>query len=204
MEDKLIPLETTGKNTNLETSVLLDTKEEAELTFTRAYNRMLNPAVWHKLCGPASAEFMLTNDHAKEESRLAKEGDFFKIDIPGPGPSKGEGYDWVKVELIEDRKYPAEDEERAGMKLRAAAPPTKNENETAHFFNRDATSSFLLGRKGNKITASYHGRNEVPNTDTENTADNIRNSMVAMGAIAGLSELQWSTLLKGFLEKEIV
>ena len=74
MEDKLIPPEITGKNTNLESSVLLDTKEEAELTFTRAYNRMLNPAVWHKLCGPASAEFMLTNDHAQEESRLAREG----------------------------------------------------------------------------------------------------------------------------------
>lgn len=204
MENELIPAALQGKNTNLESTVVLQDHDEAELAFTRAYNRLLNPAVWHKLCGPASAEFMLMNDHAKEENRLAREGDYFRIDIPGPGPVKGEGYDWVRVELIEERQYPAEDEERAGMKLRAAAPPDKKENQAAHFFDAGATSSFLLSRKGNKITASYHGRNEVPNTATESTADNLRNSLVAMGAIAGLSEMQWSALIKGFLEKEIV
>lgn len=33
--------------------------------------------------------------------------------------------------------------------------------------------------------------------------DKIRNAVVAAGAILGLSEIQWKSLLKGFLQKEI-
>ena len=89
------------------------------------------------------------------------------------------------------------------MKLRASGKPGEEGESAAHFFKEDATSSFVIHRKGNKVTASYHGRNEVPNTDTDKTIDNIRNSMVAMGALAGLSELQWSRIIKGFLSNDV-
>ncbi|MEO5889966.1 MAG: hypothetical protein ABIQ31_06905 [Ferruginibacter sp.] len=203
MQDKLIPPEIKGKNTDLETSVELETIGEAMDTFKRAHKRMLNPPLWHKLCGPASAEFILTGETDVEEHRLAKKGDHFRIDIPGPGPSAGGGYDWVKLESVEDDANPGTDEESCGIKLRAAARPGEEDNGTAHFFNAEATSSFIIQRKGKKVTASYHGRNEIPNTDTTKTSDKIRNSVVAMGAYAFLSELQWSALIKGFLEKEI-
>jgi hypothetical protein len=203
MKNEMIPPEIKGKNTNLENGVELDTKEAALFTFKRACNRMLNPAVWHKLCGPASAEFILSNNKAESAHRLARKGDLFKIDIPGPGPSAGAGYDWVRVEFVEEISNPGKDEESCGMKLRAAAPPFKKEKDTAHFFKEGATSSFIIHRKKNKVTASYHGRNEIPNTSTDKTIDNIRNSIIAIGAFAGLSELQWSGLIKSFLEKEI-
>lgn len=203
MENEVIPPEIKGKNTNVEKVVVLDTKEEAVNTFKRAYKRMLNPAIWHKLGGVTSAQFTLTNENAKEEERLAKEGDYFKIDLPGPGPAAGDGYDWVRVELLKDHTDHEIDEESIGMKLRACSPAGKNTEETAHFFKDDATSSFIIRRIDTKVTASYFGRNEIPNTDTTKTSDNIRNTMVAMGAIAGLSEVQWSALLKGFLEEEI-
>ncbi|MEO8763533.1 MAG: hypothetical protein ABI416_04560 [Ginsengibacter sp.] len=204
MENELVPPETKGKNTDLENSVELDTKEEAMFTFKKACNRMLNPAAWHNLCGPASAEFTLTGDKGGEEYRLAAKGDYFKIDIPGPGPSAGDGYDWVRVEFLEEIDNPGNDEESCGMKLRASAAPNTAGNDTAHFFNEDATSSFIIHRKGNKVTASYHGRNEAPNNATGKITDNIRNSMIAMGAFAFLSELQWSALIKGFLTNEII
>ena len=66
------------------------------------------------------------------------------MDIPGPGPSGGSGYDWVRVEKI-----------------------------------------------------------EVPNTATEKGGDNVRNALIASGAIAGLSEAQWTALIKGLLSAEI-
>jgi hypothetical protein len=203
MKNELVPPEIKGKNVDLEESVTLDTTEEASLAFKRAYNRLLNPAIWHTLAGPSSAEFILTNDHAEEQHRLAKKGDHFKIDIPGPASAKGDGYDWVTVETIEQIDNPGKDEESCGMKLRASGKPGEEGESAAHFFKEDATSSFVIHRKGNKVTASYHGRNEVPNTDTGKTIDNIRNSMVAIGALAGLSELQWSSIIKGFLSNDV-
>lgn len=203
MENEIIPPGIKGKNTNLESSIDAGTNEEALDTFKRAYKRMLNPAIWHKLCGRVSAEFKLVGENVDDPQRLAHEGDYFRIDIPGPGPAAGDGYDWVKVESIVDHADPGGPAENYGMRLRAASPPHKKGTDTAHFFKEDATSSFIIQRTGNKVTASYHGRNEIPNSDTSKTSDNIRNSIVAMGAFAGLSELQWSAIIKGFLEKEI-
>ncbi|MCW3091219.1 MAG: hypothetical protein JWP81_2288 [Ferruginibacter sp.] len=201
MKDEIVPPPVQGKNTSLETSVELANSVEARETFKRAYKRMLNPPVWHKVSGFASAKLMLTNERGSEENRLAEEGDYFRIDILGPGPSLGDGYDWVRVESIKNDPNAGEDAETYGMTLRPSAAPGKQ--ETAHFFKETATSSFLIRREGNRVTASYHGRNEIPNNDTNNTKDNVRNSLVAMGAFAGLSELQWKALIKGFLEEEI-
>jgi len=61
----------------------------------------------------------------------------------------------------------------------------------------------LVSRNNNEVTASYYGRNETPNTDTGNIGTNVRNALVAFGAFAGLSELQWNSLIKAFLEPEI-
>jgi hypothetical protein len=202
MHNELIPPEIKGKNINLESTVELASAEEAQYSFQRARNRMLNPDIWHRMAGRGSAEFVLTNRNAEEEHRLARKGDLLKIDIPGPGPSAGDGYDWVTVESIEEINNPGNDEESCGMKLKATSPPAGFANETAHFFDEGASSSFIVHRKGNKVTASYHGRNEVPNTAASNVKDKVRNVLVSIGAMAGISELQWKALIKGFLEKE--
>jgi hypothetical protein len=57
----------------------------------------------------------------------------------------------------------------------------------------------MIIRKGNTIRASYHGRNEKPNLDNPALGDKIRNAVVAIGAMAGISELQWKAFLKGLL-----
>ena len=53
----LIPENTKGKPTDVEHSITLDNREEALDTFKRAYKRMLNVNIWHKLSGFASADF---------------------------------------------------------------------------------------------------------------------------------------------------
>lgn len=200
---ELIPVNTKGKETDLDHSVSLPDKEQALDCFRRAYKRLLNPPVWHELSGALSADFVLTDEKGEELERLLLEGDYIRINIPGPGNATGDGYDWVKVETVEDKTNADAEEERLGIKVRACDNPTNANNNTAHFFKSDATSSFIIHRNGNTVTASYHGRNEVPNTKTDKTTDNVRNAMVATGAIAGLSELQWSALIKGFLSEEI-
>jgi hypothetical protein len=202
MKNEMIPPELKGKNTNLEHVVECQSPKEAEQVIRRALARMLDPSTWYQLAGSKGAEFALTDQEGVDKKGPAIKGDFVKIDIPGPGPASGKGYDWVVVEYIEEIKNPGADEESAGLKVRASRPPFPAVNNIAHFFDKDATSSFIVHRKGNKVTASYHGRNEMPNTSTGKIADNIRNALVAVGAIAGISEVQWSALIKGFLGEQ--
>lgn len=195
----IIPENIKGKQTDLTTSVSFDTKEEAIKAFATARNRIRNPRLWQDLCGGLASSFALTTTSGVEVQRSVKVNDHFRIDIPGPGPIAGDGYDWVCVEDIEDRNSEEGDEELFAVKVRPCNNPAKPTDETAHFFLDSATSSFMVQRNGNTVTASYHGRNEVPNVKMDNPADSIRNTLVAAGAIAGLSEAQWYTLIKGFL-----
>ncbi|MDQ6902604.1 MAG: hypothetical protein M3139_06280 [Bacteroidota bacterium] len=164
---------------------------------------MLNVTIWHKLIGFANAEFALRDTAGKRSYRLAEDGDYLQIDIPGPGPSSGGGYDWVLVESIVDNRNPEGEEEQYGMRLRSAKNPNKTGDEVEHFFTSEATSTFIISRHHNTVTCTYHGRNEVINIDTEKIEDKKRNLIVGSGAMAGISDLQWSALTKSFLEREV-
>lgn len=203
MENNIVPPTTTGKNVDLQETVKYATGAIAVDTFKRACKRLLNPPVWHKLSGRFSAAFFLVDNDGKVLERMAEQGDYFCIDVPGPGPSLGDGYDWVKLELIQDKRDTLAEEESFSMRLRASNNPSKATKDTAHFFRETATSSFVISRKHNTVTVSYYGRNEQPNTSTEKTSDNVRNAMAAIGAAIGLSEIQWKTLIKAFLQDEI-
>jgi hypothetical protein len=198
----IIPGQEAGKQNDLYYRREEEDREHAVKCFTRAYKRMLNPRVWHKLCGALSAEFKLV-DGTDDPHRLAMEGDHYRIDITGPGPRAGDGYDWVMVEAVEVHADPDAEQESAAMRLRTCKNPKGNTQDTAHFFTDAATSTFIISRMGNAVTASYHGRNEQPNTETQNSIDNLRNGAVASGAMAALSEAQWQTLITEFLQPEI-
>ena len=195
------PENTKGKSVDLEEKVIEKNPEEGINTFNRACSRLLNPPIWHQLAGTLSAEFELQSPEARNAERLAQVDDYLRINIPAPGNSAGDGYDWVKVEAIEENSLP-DAEASFAIRLRSSANPAHTEKGTAHFFKEDATSTFIVKRNGNWVTASYHGRNEVPNTEGDIT-DKIRNTVVASGAALGLSELHWKALLKGLLQKEI-
>ena len=198
----LIPENKMGKEVNMEEILLENSIEEAVVAYNRACSRLLNPPLWKQLAGSAGAAFLLETATGEEAHRLAQMDDYIKIDIPGPGSVAGEGFDWVKLEAMEENSLP-DAEYSLGIRLRACDNPLHKELGTAHFFKEYATSTFIVKRNGNKVSVSYHGRNELPNTTGVNTPDKIRNAVVAAGAIAGLSELQWKALLKGFVQIEI-
>ena len=198
-----IPEQHIGVESNTTHSLTAKNKEEAQDIYTRACERLLNINTWHKLSGTGSADFKLVEKDGNEVYRLAKENDYFKIDIPGPGSVTGQGYDWVKVEKIEEVSDTEQDRQQFSIRVRPSSNPTNIKDDVAHFLSDEATSTFIISRDKNIVTAGVFGRNETPNKNVEKIVDKIRNIIVGSGALAGASKIQWKSLVKGLLADEI-
>ncbi len=197
----LVPPQENGGQSDTSHSATLKTAEDAAELFSVAKNRLLDVSNWDKLCGPLTGTFFLTDDQGNIVKRLAKPGDYLKIDVPGPGSETGDGYDWVNIETIDEKQMENGLEEIA-VKVRPSQNPVKNKAATAHFFKEDATSTFIVSRQGNVVTAEVHGRNEMPNIKPESAIDKVRNALMALSAILGFSTTQWKQLVKGLVSLE--
>ena len=197
-----VPKQEKGAKSDTSHSVKLKTLKEAKAFFKVAKNRLLDVSNWHKLCGLGTATFVLTDSSGRKVRRLAKQEDHLRIDIPAPGSKTGDGYDWVRVEAIENKNDPSNDYEELSMRVRPAKNPKDNAEETAHFFQEDATSTFMVVREKNIVQAEIHGRNELPNVQQETKLDTIRNAFIALGAMLGFSKFQWKKLVKGIVSQK--
>lgn len=189
----MIPLNIEGAETNTESAAEFDSAAATHQFFLTAKQRLLNVNAWHDLAGKATAVFRLTDEHGNEVNRVVQQGDHLRISIPAPGPVTGEGFDWVKVEAIDEK------ENYLAIRVRPASNPLSDQRDVAHFFTDSATSSFIIKKEDLKVVAGVYGRNEKPNTDTEHTMDKIRNTAIATGAIAGFAKIQWKSLVNGFV-----
>jgi len=198
MKHEIIPESNNGKQVDLLEEIELGTNEDAVGIYAEARERLLHPRIWKPMTGTAAADFKTPGVTEKAGDTHVSVGDYISIDIPAPGSSAGDGHDWVRVEKIEEGFDPDTDESFA-MTMKVCENPVQPEKGVAHFFAEGASSTFIITRKGLKVTASYHGRNETPNLDNPTLGDKIRNAVVAVGAMAGVSELQWKAFLKGLL-----
>jgi len=191
-----IPPQQEGKQLDLEARAVLPSEQQAFDFFEQASRRLLDVNNWYEVAELPLSTFVLTDAEGGEaiKSRPAV-GDKVRIDIPGPGPQAGEGYDWVAVEEVIERPG-----ELCSITLRPAKSPQTLTNRTAHFFKDTATSTLILERRGREVVARYHGRNEVANTDTDSLIDNARNAVVGIGAKLGLSYPQWKSLIEGVVK----
>jgi hypothetical protein len=199
IKEKIVPPQQEGGKKDIDHVVHTVDTDDARKLFVIARNRLLNVNEWHKIAGPASAKFTLTDGAGKEVTRTAEKGDYFKIDLPGPGPTEGNGYDWVYIEAVEEKSDTAGEVENIALRVRPSANPLDKGENVAHFFKDSATSTFAIERKGKQVTAAVYGRNEKPNTTTSNVVDKVRNTIVGITAIAGFSNVQWKNLVKGLL-----
>jgi hypothetical protein len=197
--DEMVPPNNKGSSLDTEFEVRAPDESEAKKLFALASHRLLDVNSWDKICGPMSAVFKLTDKNGVEINGLAKPGDHFQIDVPGPGPVAGDGFDWVEIEAMDDQRNPTGKEESVTLRVRPSPSPKNKNPDTAHFFSEDATSSFRVVRNGSVVRAEVHGRNETPNTETTSTIDKLRNAVVGTGAKAGMSTPQWKSLVKGLL-----
>jgi hypothetical protein len=199
-KNDLVPEQKSGAKTDIEATQTFSSVEEASEFYKLCRQRLLNINEWGNLAGVASADFILTDSSGNELTRNeANVGDHFKINIPGPGTVSGEGYDWVQIENIEANSSNAD--ESVAIQVRPASSPTNANSDVAHFFTDDATSTFVVERRGTTVYAGVHGRNEKRNTKAEAVVDKTRNAMVALGAVAGFSDVQWKSLVNGILGK---
>ncbi|MFL5754432.1 MAG: hypothetical protein ACJ76F_13555 [Bacteroidia bacterium] len=122
-----------------------------------------------------------------------------RISLPGPGNPEGDGYDWVRIEEFENKLNQLKDEEIFGFRVRPTANPRGLEKESAHFYTKTASSTFLIVRVADKVTVMEKGRNEKTNTESGSLITRLRNAAVAVGARLGLARPQWKMLIKGVL-----
>lgn len=175
--------------------------QEAKLLFLQARERLYDIRRWSAISEGISASFLLTDSRGEPKEEIPKPGDMIRIDIPGPGSAAGEGFDWVKIELVEDNRHADHDEEWSVMKVRPSEDPTKQEG-VAHFLKNTATSSFIVRRKDEMVSAEVHGRNEKPNTGAKKIKDKIRNAVIGTAATAGAGKIQWQKLVRGLLNRK--
>jgi hypothetical protein len=198
--EEIIPPHHEGSRKDVDYFVDAVDENDARKLFMTARNRLVNVNHWQEYATPLSATFRLTDLNGNEVDRTAETGDHFKIDLPAPAPKSGSGFDWVRIEAIEDRSNPDGADEFMAIRVRPASDPKSNSDEVAHFFTAEATSSFVLERHGTKVKAAVYGRNEQPNTETPHVIDKVRNALVGATAIAGLSNIQWKNLMIGLLK----
>ncbi len=205
MEEKnytgIVPEQYDGKPIDAESSIELKDIQEAETFFTSVKRRLQDVNNWHKLAGNLSATFFLTDRNGKKIHRDIQEGDYFKIDIPGPGTQSGEGYDWVQIEKIEN--FSDHDIESFALRVRPAPNPQNPDNKQAvsHFYSPESTSSFTVTREKNKVTAGIYDRNTKPNKQTESLTDKVRDAVVGAAGIVSFSKIQWKALADGLIKR---
>lgn len=193
-----VPEQHTGVQSNTESTQKFATEKEAIGFFKIVKDRLFQVGRWQEWAGIGSARFWLTDAAGNEISRAPQTGDHFKIDIPGPGNRTGDGYDWVRVEAVEETNDAAAD--CVLIRVRPATNPQNENKDVAHFFSEEATSNFLVKRIGTTVSAAVLGRNEKPNTSADAVVDKLRNTAVASGAVTAFSKLQWKALVNGLVK----
>lgn len=195
-----IPAQKKGTASRAVAQRKLRTENEAKHFFAKARSRLLNINQWMHYSGKGSGKFTLTDDQGRPIDSDPEKGNFIKIELPAPENKTGDGYEWVRIESIDDESDHETD--RCILKVRPSANPMKTDNYTAHFYTDDATSTFVVERKGNRLKAAEYGRNEQANTHVSSITDKIRNIIVAIGARLGLAHIQWLRLMKGILNEK--
>jgi hypothetical protein len=199
--DILVPEQQTGSQMDVRSEIKLADIGEAVVFYQLVKLRLMDVSNWERVCGTSATTFKLTLPDGSPSFRT-EVGNLIKIDIPGPGTSVGDGYDWVRIERIE-HSGETEFDEWTGFTVRPCASPLHPEKGVAHFFSDKATSTFLVGRNGDRVWAEMHGRNEVPNGDSDKIFDGLRNAMVGWTAKIGLSFPQWKLLMDGLVKREV-
>ena len=195
-----IPQQHEGNQTDVIEFADRDTSQKAHELFLLAKSRLKDVSNWHTFSGPGSSKFTLTDAKGNPLYRMAEMEDHFYIDLPAPATIAGDGLDWVQIINIDDVEDANAESEYIAITVRPVTNPRHPDTEVAHFYGQNSTSTFIVERYLNHVSAAVHGRNETTNTDNTGIYDTIRNTIVALSARAGISGPQWKALVKGLLK----
>lgn len=170
---------------------------EIDAKFEILKKRFFSINEWKNYCGKASSEFKHFSESGQPVDRIPQRGDFVRIGIPGPGTNEADGYDWV--EIINTAHRDTGIYESYLVSCRPSKSPNKSKGHISHFYSDSATSNFMIIKDGNVLKAGIYGRNEKPNFNAT-FIDKIRNCMITLGGIFGISKIQWKVLAEGLLD----
>ncbi|MBD8081514.1 hypothetical protein [Chryseobacterium caseinilyticum] len=174
-----------------------ETEEDVEMRFHHLKERFFSINQWKEYCPESRADFKLCNLNGNIVERLPQEGDYIRIDIPGPGGKEGRSFDWTVIDKID-----FDSPNRLLIQCRPSPDPVKfNSKKIAHFYCDKSTSTFVIERNLDMLMAAVYGRNESPNLKS-GFINSARNVMIAVGGIFGLSKIQWECLAEGMLKGE--
>jgi len=195
VKGSLVPPQRSGKAIDAQASAVLGTEKTAVVFYELVKNRMQHVNSWSVIGGKLSAEFQLVNKEGLEVFRKAQEGDYLRIDIMGPGGTSGNGYDWVKIEQLQDEP------DSYGFRVRPASHPSAIRAVPDHFYDDESTSTFQVIRVGRRVIVSISDRNTKPNSEATNIVNKMRNHVVAWAARARFSQIQWKALAEGLVSR---
>ncbi|HEX6848022.1 MAG TPA: hypothetical protein VF144_13650 [Chitinophagaceae bacterium] len=195
----IVPPQYSGKEIRSEATIQLNSPSEAKTFFETAKQRLLDVNNWNKIAGAITAQFSVIDEKGNEVTRIVKQNDHLRVNIPGPGSKEGKGYDWVQVEELKEINESFF--QSVGFRVRPCSNPFSDKNETAHFYSQDATSSFIVSRDNTQVSSVIIDRNLKLNTDSASLVDKVRDVMIGVTAIGGLSKIQWQGLADGLVAK---
>ena len=194
----IVPAQFVGQEIEVEATKELKDEAGAKSLYNMAKRKLLDVNNWKKIAGAISAQFQIIDDKGETVTRDVKKGDYLRINIPGPGSKEGDGYDWVLVEELKEINMGSL--QSVGFRVRPTENPFGEKNETSHFYSKEATSSFIICRENSKLISWIIDRNLLPNTESGSLVDKVRDVVVGVSAIAGLSKVQWQQLADGLIE----
>lgn len=180
---------------------------EAEKAFSRLYKKLFRIEEWNGESGFSSFELFDKNGNSLP-ARVAGDGDFIKITMPGSGKS-----DWVRIveihitgnEVILTVQPSRDPTEKEAQEEETEETAKKNVKKiTSHFFTGDSTNNFCLQIKNAQIFFYVIGLNERTNTgETGGVLETVRNLATAnIGSFLGIQKAQWQTFCENFLTIE--
>ena len=152
-DSKFVPPQHEGGKADIIESITVSDNLQAKRLFVKVRHRLFDISGWGDISEGISASFQLADKNGNIRNGLPRVGDHIRIDVPGPGSLAGNGYDWVRIELVQEES--GTDRDFVIIKVRPSSDPKKQEG-TAHFFDSSATSSFLIKREGRHIAAEIH------------------------------------------------
>jgi hypothetical protein len=197
---QIVPPQFKGQEIEVEATKELKDETDAKSLYAVAKKKLLTVNNWKKIAGSITAQFQIIDETGKEVNREVRKGDYLRIDIPGPGSKEGDGYDWVLVEELNEINKGSL--QSVGFRVRPTENPFSEKNETAHFYSKEATSSFIITRENSKVFSWIIDRNLLPNSGSGSLADKVRDVAVGVSAIAGFSKVQWQGLADGLIDNE--
>lgn len=194
---EVVPEQQSGQSSFTHSHIKCRNNYHVKESYRIAAERLLHVNRWHEYAGKPTAAFQLFDEAGNALYRPVQKGDYLRIDIPGPDNPDTEGGDWVQV--IETGERSTDDQELTFITVKASAGPLVHPTRATHFFDEQATSTFVIFRKRLIVMAAVYGRNEHTNDKSPNLLTKIRNWLMYIGAQLGLANLQWKALTHGLL-----